>query len=111
MQKTYSVFEGKKIRKTYQNGKWYFCLSDIVYSLTNTSDSKVYLKELRKRRLDIKENWHSLCPLYLINTNGGNQKVKCVDYDSIIIIFKNCRSVKKEKFFKWVKRVSKQKND
>lgn len=111
MSKTYSTFEGKKIRKIYVNNEWYFCLSDIVHAITKAKDSKLYLKELRRRKPNIKENWNNLCPLYTLPTKGGNQKLKCVNYESMLVLFETSRSLKKEKLFKWVRRVSKQKND
>ncbi|MBQ9181816.1 MAG: hypothetical protein IJ134_04205 [Bacilli bacterium] len=111
MAKAYSTFEGKKVRKIYINDCWYFCLSDVVHCITNSKDSKLYLKDLRRRKPNIKEKWNLLCPLYPIQTKGGYQKLKCVNYDSLQILFETSRSVKKEKFFKWVRRVSKQKND
>lgn len=109
MSNAISTFQGKKIRKTYDNGTWYFCLSDIVYAITKSKDSKLYLKELRRRKPIIKQNWNSLCPLYPIQTKGGFQKMKCVNYDSILVLFETSRSPKKDKLFKWARTVSKQK--
>ena len=36
--KSLAVFEGKKIRRAWQNNQWWFVIEDIVYALTESDD-------------------------------------------------------------------------
>ena len=43
------VFKGKNIRRTWHNKEWWFVVEDIVFVLTNSSDPKGYIKDMRRR--------------------------------------------------------------
>ena len=32
-----ALFEGKKIRKTWHDGKWWFVVEDVVFALTDSN--------------------------------------------------------------------------
>ena len=36
-----ALFEEKEIRRTYQEGKWYFSVVDVVFALTNSKNPRV----------------------------------------------------------------------
>lgn len=41
------VFEGRKIRKTIHNGEWCFSVADVVATLTDSVDTRQYIKRIR----------------------------------------------------------------
>ena len=41
--KALATFEGKKVRKTWHNDRWYFVIVDIVVALTDTTNPHDYL--------------------------------------------------------------------
>lgn len=47
--KALATFEGKKVRKTWHNNRWYFVIVDIVVALTDTPNPNGYLKKIKKR--------------------------------------------------------------
>ena len=40
-----ALFEEKQIRKTWKDNRWYFSIFDVIYVLTDSMDSKQYLKK------------------------------------------------------------------
>ena len=49
------VFQGKNIRRTWYDGKWYFSVVDVVSVLTDSADAKDYWYRLKKRELESSE--------------------------------------------------------
>ena len=54
---TISVFQDKKIRRTWYNGEWWFVIEDIIYALTNSKDPKGYIKDMRRRDEELSKGW------------------------------------------------------
>ena len=48
-----AVFKGKKIRKTIHNNEWWFSIADVVEVLTDSADSRQYIKKMRQRDKDL----------------------------------------------------------
>ena len=49
------VFEDKDIRRVWFNDEWWFVAADIVRALTNSTDPIGYLKDMRRRDEDFRE--------------------------------------------------------
>ena len=47
------LFEGREIRKAFQDGEWWFVITDIVAALTDAADPSDYWKKMRKRDPDL----------------------------------------------------------
>ena len=47
MQDKIIVFQDKKIKRTWFNNEWWFCVSDIVEALTESADVRQYIKKMR----------------------------------------------------------------
>ena len=43
------VFQGKEVRRSWHNEKWYYSLVDIVAVLSESKNPTDYLKKIRKR--------------------------------------------------------------
>ena len=49
MNNNLTLFEEKEIRRTYQEGKWYFSVVDVVLALTDSKDPRDYWYRLKQR--------------------------------------------------------------
>lgn len=60
-----TVFEDYKIRRHYDEveNRWYFSIQDIVGVLTESTDTKQYIKKMRNRDPELNSNWGTNCTL------------------------------------------------
>lgn len=42
-----AIFPGKQIRKTIHNDEWFFSIIDVIYVLTESSNSRRYWSDLK----------------------------------------------------------------
>ena len=47
------VFEGRKIRRTWNNSEWWFAIVDVVAALTDSVNPQGYIKDMRRRDLEL----------------------------------------------------------
>ncbi len=101
-----AVFEGKKIRKVWHNGAWYFSVFDIVSALMDSADPKQYVKKMRKRDPLLDANWGTICtPLEIIAADGKKREANCADTKGIFRIIQSISSPKAEPFKMWLAKV------
>lgn len=57
------LFEEKQVRRTWNEAekKWYFSIQDVLEVLTDSSDSKQYVKKLKSRDPLLHANWGTIC--------------------------------------------------
>ena len=68
--KALSIFEGKKIRKVWNNEEWWFVLEDIVIALTDSSNPKDYLTKMREREEELAKGWGQIVSTLSVETAG-----------------------------------------
>ena len=58
-----NIFEEKQIRTVWDEvqEKWYFCVSDIISVLTDSTDVRQYIKRLRQRDPELNSMWGTIC--------------------------------------------------
>ena len=100
-----ALFEEKEIRRTYQEGKWYFSVVDVVFALTNSKDPKQYINKLRKRDETLNKGWVQIVHPLKLDTNGGKQSINCADTEGILRIIQSIPSPKAEPFKRWLAKV------
>ena len=100
-----ALFEEKQIRKTWEDGKWFFSIEDVVYALTESKDPKQYINKLRKRDEYLNEGWVQIVHTLKMDTNGGKQKINCADTEGILRIIQSIPSPKAEPFKRWLAKV------
>jgi prophage antirepressor-like protein len=71
-----AVFQGKNIRKTWNNNEWWFVIGDIVAALTDSKDAKGYLKGMRRRDEELSKGRVQTVHVLKVNTSGGKQSLK-----------------------------------
>jgi len=106
MEKSIAVFRGKEIRKTIHNNEWWFSVVDVVQALTDSTDSKQYIKKLRKRDQELSSNWGTICtPLAMVAADGKMRKTNCANTEGIFRIIQSITSPKAEPFKRWLAKV------
>ena len=50
-----AIFKGKEIRKTIRNGEWWFVINDVIFVLTDSSDTAQYFKRMKLRDKELKK--------------------------------------------------------
>ena len=71
------VFQGRKIRRTWFNDKWWFVAVDVVETLTDSRDPSGYLKDLRGWDEGFRVGWGQIATSLEISTPGGKQRINC----------------------------------
>ena len=100
------VFETANIRRTLYNGEWYFSVEDIVKALTDSVDTKQYIKKMRTRDDALNSNWGTLCtPLPMTAADGKQRNVQTATAEGIFRIIQSIPSPKAEPFKRWLAKV------
>ncbi len=106
METKLAIFKGKEIRRTLHNDEWWFCIVDIVEVLTDSVDSKQYLKKMRQRDPELNSYWGTVCtPLPLLAPDGKTRKINCANTEGIFRIIQSITSPKAEPFKRWLAKV------
>ena len=100
-----ALFEEKEIRRTWEEGKWYFSVVDVVFALTDSKDPKQYINKLRKRDETLNKGWVQIVHPLKLDTNGGKQSINCADTEGILRIIQSIPSKKAEPFKRWLAKV------
>ncbi len=95
----------KEIRRTWEEGKWYFSVVDVVFALTDSKDPKQYINKLRKRDEILNKGWVQIVHPLKLDTNGGKQSINCADTEGILRIIQSIPSKKAEPFKRWLAKV------
>jgi|SRR3990167_286630 len=56
-----AVFQETTIRRVWHNEEWWFALSDVIVVLTDSADSRQYIKKMRSRDAALDANWGTTC--------------------------------------------------
>jgi hypothetical protein len=99
------VFEGRNIRRTWNNSEWWFVLEDIVYILTDSSDPKQYIQKMKQRDEPLAKGWVQIVHTLVLDTSGGKQKMNCVNTEGAFRIIQSIPSKKAEPFKRWLAKV------
>lgn len=98
-----ALFEEKEIRKTYKNNKWYYSITDVISILTGSSNPNQYLKSIKSRDIELKNNWDIICTNLNMQTKDGKiRKTMTTDTQGILRIIQSIQSPKAENFKRWL---------
>ena len=102
------LFEGKKVRIAWdvEQEKYYFAVADIVEILTESNDSKQYIKKMRARDPELNSRWGTICtPTEMMAADGKFYKTTAADLEGIFRIIQSIPSKKAEPVKKWLAEV------
>ncbi|MCF8417182.1 MAG: Bro-N domain-containing protein [Crocinitomicaceae bacterium] len=111
---TIKLFESKNIRSVWNEAeeKWYFSVQDVVSILTETVDAKDYIKKIKKRDLQLNNNWGTICPLVeMVAGDGRKRKIQAADTKGLLRIIQSIPSPKAEPFKLWLAQVGSERID
>jgi hypothetical protein len=103
-----TIFEGKKIRRVYdeKQEKWYFSVVDIIGVLTESPNPTDYLKKLRKRDVELAVYIGTNCPqMEMLTESGKNRKTLAGNPEHLLRIIQSVPSKKAEPIKLWLARV------
>lgn len=101
-----AIFQKKEIRKTIHNNEWWFCVSDIIEVLTDSVNTRQYIKKMRRRDEELGSYWGTICtPLEMVVKDNKKRKIICANTEGIFRIIQSIPSPKAEPFKKWLARV------
>lgn len=108
------LFEQSKVRTVWDedNEVWYFSVEDVVFALTDSADTKQYIKKMRKRDGELNSNWGTICThVQMKAKDGKNRKVMASDTKGILRIIQSIPSPKAEPFKLWLAQIGSERID
>lgn len=105
MQEEVVTFNDEEIRIIKVDNRWYYSILDVIYVLTESSDPKLYVKALKRRKEGLKEEWDKIVRILPLQTIKGKQGTICADASGILKIAKLTTSKQKEEFESWLKTI------
>jgi len=100
-----AVFQRKEVRRTLHNGEWWFVIADVVLALTNTTDVKSYMRDMRRRDTELDQGWGNISHPLSFPTGGGPQKLACANTEGLFRLIQAISSPKAEPFKRWLAKV------
>lgn len=101
-----NIFRKKEIRKVFFQKEWWFSLNDIVAALTESKDVKAYIKDLKKRDLELASKWGDFFPLVELTADDGRKrKMSAVNVEGIFRLVQSIPSKRAEPFKRWLAKV------
>ncbi len=86
------LFQEKQIRRTWHNEEWWFVIEDIVLTLTDSSNPKNYIRDMRRRDTELSKGWGQFAHTLSVETLGGKQRMNCANTKSILRIIQSIPS-------------------
>jgi DNA-damage-inducible protein D len=105
-EKALVVFQGKKIRRTWFNGEWWFSVVDIVDVLTESSRPRKYWSDLKNKLAEEGfELSEKIGRLKLSSPDGKKYNTDCANTKSMFRIIQSIPSPRAEPFKRWLAQV------
>lgn len=102
------LFAGRQIRTYWDDNEeeYYFCVIDVVETLTDSNDPKQYIKRMRQRDSELNSVWGTICtPHQFISSDGKRHQANCAPTNGILRIIQSIPSKKAEPFKRWLAQV------
>jgi hypothetical protein len=101
-----AVFQETTIRRVWHNEEWWFAIVDVVGVLTDSADTRQYIKKMRSRDPALDANWGTTCtPLALQAPDGKQRETNCANTEGLFRIIQSIPSPKAEPFKRWLAQV------
>jgi hypothetical protein len=108
-EKRIAIFEGKKIRRHWDDRreKWFFSVVDIIAVLTGSENPQVYWRVLKKRLIDegSDETVTKCNALKMLAQDGKMREADVADVETLLRLIQSVPSPKAEPIKQWLARV------
>ena len=101
-------FEGKEIRKIWQNDEWYFSVVDVIGFLTDSPIPRNYWTKVKKALVEESQLHPFWMQLKLKAADGKNYSTDCANTEGVFRILMSVPSPKAEPFKLWLASLGKQ---
>lgn len=102
------LFQDKKIRSVWndEEQQWYFPIVDVVEVLTDSADSKQYIKKIRSRDEALYSNWGTICtPVQMMEEDSKRRKIQAANMKGLFRIIQSIPFPKAEPLKLWLVQV------
>jgi len=102
-----AIFKGKKIRKIIHQDEWWFSVTDVIFALTDSTDSRDYWYRMKVRvREEDGFEPSTICRQFkLLAEDGKMRETDCANPEAIFRIIQSIPSPKAEPFKRWLAKV------
>ncbi len=100
-----ALFRRKEVRRTIHNNEWWFVIVDVIAALTDSADPQGYVKDMRRRDLELAKGWGQIATPLSIATVGGPQNLNCANTEGLFRLIQSIPSPKAEPFKRWLAKV------
>jgi prophage antirepressor-like protein len=108
-----AAFEGKRIRKVFHEGEWWFSIIDVIDILVGGDRPRKYWNDLKKKLLQ--EGYDQLSEkigqLKMQSADGKSYLTDCTNTETMFRIIQSIPSPKVEPLKRWLARVGKERID
>ncbi|NUO83901.1 Bro-N domain-containing protein [candidate division KSB1 bacterium] len=108
-----TIFEGKRIRKIFHDGEWWFSIIDVIDILVGGDRPRKYWNDLKKKLLQ--EGYDQLSEkigqLKMQSADGKFYLTDCANTETMFRIIQSIPSPKVEPLKRWLARVGKERID
>ncbi len=97
-----SLFQNLEVRKLWYRDEWYFPINDIVFVLTESRDTKTYIRDIKRRDYELTKGWGKISHPLWINTRWWRQQINCCTTKWALRLIQSIPSPKAEPFKQWL---------
>ncbi len=105
-----AIFEGKQIRRIWEDERWWFAVVDVIAVLTQSAKPRDYWYRMKKReqentRVDLSTD----CRHFKMEApDGKSRDTECADLEHMLRIVQSISSPQAEPFKRWLAKVGQQ---
>ena len=105
-----AIFEGKEIRRTWDDERWWFAVVDVIAVLTQSAKPRDYWYRMKKREQDSTGvDLSTDCRHFKMEApDGKSRDTECADFEHMLRIIQSVPSPQAEPFKRWLAKVGKQ---
>jgi DNA-damage-inducible protein D len=100
-----AVFKGKEIRKTIYNNEWWFVIEAVISVLTDSVQTKGYIKDMRRRDPELAKGWGQIATPPFSTNNWRTAEAQLCQYRGNFPHYSVHTFPKAEPFKRWLAKV------
>ena len=108
-----ALFEGREIRKAFQDGEWWFSIIDVIEVLVGGDRPRKYWSDLKKKLIaeGYFEVSEKIGQLKMVAPDGKQRLTDCANTETLFRVIQSIPSPKVEPLKRWLAKVAKERLD